>query len=130
MNIKQFAQYFELTAVTIRHYEKIGLLTPSRNNNGYRIYDEQNFQQMTFIINAKRVGFSLSEIQQLLDLSKSGQSSVAVKTIVSDKINEITIKIKLLEQLKQQLDQLNKRCDGQQPIQDCPILNAFYQHGA
>jgi len=54
---------------TVRYYEKIGLMPkPKRKESHYRIYDENDFARLKFIVRAKELGFTLKEISELLSL--------------------------------------------------------------
>lgn len=73
--VSEIARSANIGADTIRHYTKIGLLNPKRDDqNGYRYYDQQNEKRLRFILSAKNLGFSLKEIRQILDLSSSGET--------------------------------------------------------
>ncbi len=55
---------------TIRYYEEVGLLPePERTESGYRVYSEAVVERLTFVKKAQHLGLSLSEIQDILDLS-------------------------------------------------------------
>ena len=58
-----------VTVKTLRHYDKIGLLTPEYINeeNGYRFYTEEQIPVMLSITKLKMYGFSLSDIKEILD---------------------------------------------------------------
>lgn len=62
-----------LTGVSVRalhHYDKTGLLKPSRlTGSGYRLYDDTALQRLHSILMFREVGFSLSEIKKILDAS-------------------------------------------------------------
>jgi len=56
------------TTDAIRHYVRIGLLTPSRNpDNGYRLFNENDIKKVKFIRQAKGLGFTLREIQTIFE---------------------------------------------------------------
>jgi DNA-binding transcriptional MerR regulator len=57
-----------VTVRTLRHYDEIGLLRPSgRSEAGYRLYAHEDLARLQEIIVWRQLGFSLAEIQQLLD---------------------------------------------------------------
>lgn len=68
MQIKAFAQKYQMQADTIRYYEKEKILKPKRRENGYREYDEECEKQIQLVIVLKQLGFTLKEIQQILVL--------------------------------------------------------------
>jgi len=68
MQIGQVAERTELSIKTIRHYDDVGLVTPSeRSAGGFRLYTEADVQRLLVIRRMKPLGFSLEEMRQLLD---------------------------------------------------------------
>jgi DNA-binding transcriptional MerR regulator len=65
--ISELAQEFALTTRTIRFYEDEGLLAPRRAGQA-RIYGERERVRIKLILRGKRLGLSLTEIRELLDL--------------------------------------------------------------
>lgn len=72
MRISEVASRAGVPATTLRYYESIGLLTPSRENNLYRTFDEPSLERLAFINAAKELGLELFEIKELLELVDSG----------------------------------------------------------
>ncbi|TNF69389.1 MAG: MerR family transcriptional regulator [Gammaproteobacteria bacterium] len=126
MNIGELSKLLGITSVTIRHYEKIGLLKANRNKNGYRQYDAKSIEKIKFIENAKFMGFSLSEVGELFSLESKDISSIEIKQKVQSKLSDVNEKIYLLEQLKNRLVELDQVCDGSKPSSECPILENLY----
>ena len=72
--ISKAAKRAGVSAPTIRYYEEIGLLSsPSRTAAGYRRYAESTVEELRFIRKAQALGFSLDEIGEILQLSRSGK---------------------------------------------------------
>lgn len=65
--ISELAQEFGITARAIRFYEDKGLLTPLRDGQR-RIYNGRDRVRLMLILRGKRLGFSLREIQEIIDL--------------------------------------------------------------
>jgi DNA-binding transcriptional MerR regulator len=65
--ISELAHEFALTTRAIRYYEDEGMLAPQRRGNS-RVYGERERVRLKLILRGKRLGFSLSEIRELLDL--------------------------------------------------------------
>ncbi len=112
---------------TIRYYEKQGILPePDRSPSGYRQYDEETVNQIRFVKRAQQLGFSLSEIKQLLKLSEGEITDCdEVKDIALKKLEAIREKITNLQKLDSILSNLATQCERQQTIKGCPIIEAL-----
>ncbi len=112
---------------TIRYYEKQGILPePDRSPSGYRQYDEETVNRIRFVKRAQKLGFSLSEIKQLLKLSEGEITDCdEVKDIALKKLDAIREKIINLQKLDSILSNLVTQCDRQQTIKGCPIIEAL-----
>ena len=74
LRIAQLADRSGFSATTLRYYEQLGLLDPPvRTAAGYRIYDEAAVDRLAFVDRAKRMGFALDEIAELVRLWSAGQ---------------------------------------------------------
>jgi len=67
MTIREMCDTFEVTPRTLRFYETKELLAPIRQGQR-RLYTHRDRARLKLILRAKRYGFSLEEIRQLLDL--------------------------------------------------------------
>ncbi|RPE75086.1 MerR family transcriptional regulator [Frondihabitans sp. PhB161] len=67
MHIGEMADRSQMSLRTIRHYDEVGLLTPSgRTEGGFRLYTERDFSRLMVIRRMKPLGFSLDEMAELL----------------------------------------------------------------
>jgi len=75
----------------LRFYERSGLLgRPVRTESGYRMYDEEVLERLSFIKQAQVLGFSLNEIKQIINEKRAGQSPCAdVREIVRTRLQEL-----------------------------------------
>lgn len=91
---------------TVRHYTKIELLKPSRHSqNGYRVYRRSDETRLRFIKAAKDLGFSLTEIKQILDESENGNSPCPlVRELIGFNIVVNAEKIKRLQHLQMKME--------------------------
>jgi len=78
--ISQLAREFGVTPRALRFYEDKGLLTPRRNGQN-RVYTYQDRARLLLIVRGKRVGFSLVEIKEMLDLYKVDQRAQALTAL-------------------------------------------------
>ncbi len=68
MQIGEVADRTELSIRTVRHYEDIGLITPSeRSAGGFRLYTDSDIERLLVIRRMKPLGFSLAQMRELLD---------------------------------------------------------------
>ena len=67
LHIGAVAQRTELSVRTIRHYDEIGLVTPSgRSEGGFRLYTQPDIDRLLLIRRIKPLGFTLEEMAELL----------------------------------------------------------------
>ena len=127
MTIGKVASRTGVGIETIRFYERKGLINePPRRDSGYRLYDTDVIDRLSFIQQAKSLGFTLEEISQLLSISlKSGEPLPAVKKIARKRLQDIEEKLKLLRSMKPTLKKLVDACPGKGTIDDCPILETL-----
>lgn len=91
---------------TLRYYEKIGLVSPSRRTNNYRVYTAQTLRDLEFIQRAQSMGFSLGEIGEILDAQRKKLIDCADgATIISRKMAEVKDKIANLKSIYRYLDE-------------------------
>jgi DNA-binding transcriptional MerR regulator len=69
-SIGDLAREFDVTPRAIRFYEDEGLLSP-RRDGGRRIYSKRDYVRLKLILRGKRLGFSLAEVRQMLELYDS-----------------------------------------------------------
>jgi len=78
--ISQLAREFEVTPRALRFYEDKGLLTPRRDGMN-RVYSHRDRARLQLILRGKRVGLSLIEIKEILDLYKVDQRAQAQQAL-------------------------------------------------
>ena len=115
---------------TIRYYEKIGLMpSPARTVSGYRTYSDEHLRRLNFIQRARALGFSGEQIRGLLELTEAGANKTRadVKALTQAHIDEISLKIKDLQKIRNRLSQISSFCDGSsQSASTCPILESLF----
>lgn len=130
LGIGQVAAMAEVGVQTIRFYEKEGLLPePKRLPSGYRRYDQSVVIRLRAIKRAKGLGFSLSEIRDLLALRVApGSTCGQVKQRALRKAAEVEQKIASLRRVHKVLLELAETCRGSGPTTECAILDALETH--
>ena len=95
MNVGQAAAASGLRAKTIRYYEEIGLISPTRAPNGYRDYDSDDIHRLSFLRRARGLGFSVEECRQLMALYRDrSRASHDVRQIAVSHVEAIEEKIR------------------------------------
>lgn len=127
LTIGRVARGAGLAIDTVRYYEREGLLEkPARTSAGYRQYPADAVARLRFIRQAKELGFTLSEIRELLALKVApGKSCADVRTRAEAKIADIEQRVAQLNRMKRALAKLAVACSGRGPTSECPILDAM-----
>ena len=127
LTIGRLAKQAGVNLETVRFYERRGLLPrPPRSTSGYRLFPPDAARRLRFIRRAQELGFSLTEIGELLSLRVSRRTTSAdIRTRAEAKIVDIEAKLKSLESMKKTLRKLSRVCDGCSPVAECPILESL-----
>lgn len=98
--IRDLANASGVTSRTLRHYEQIGLLLPSRvGYNGYRFYGEPEVARLYRILSLRELGMPLVEIKTLLDTD--GNISAALlehRQLLTEQLTQLMARIAVLDQ--------------------------------
>ena len=122
MNIGEVADLTGVPAKTIRYYESAGLLRPGRSSSNYRVYGDREVQTLRFIQKARGLGFSVKEVENLLQLwHDKGRSSAQVRALAAAHMEDIDRKIEELRRIRETLETLVRRCHGDERP-ECPII--------
>ncbi|HEY7049955.1 MAG TPA: MerR family transcriptional regulator [Jatrophihabitantaceae bacterium] len=79
---------------TLRYYERRGLLAePQRSSGGHRLYPTEAVTLVRVIKAAQRLGFTLDEVAELLQLGRTGRHTARLQTRIEAKLAEIEARI-------------------------------------
>lgn len=126
LRIGELADAAGVHVETVRYYQRRGLLPrPPRPGRGWRVYGLPTLSRLRFIRRAQALGFTLDEIQSLLDLQDRGGPAACLEadSAAQAKIEEITEQISDLELKREVLKGLVGQCGS--GSQDCQVLAAF-----
>ena len=128
MRIGELAQAVGCHIETVRYYEKIGLIPMSaRKPNGYRDYSDKHLHYLRLVRRAKSLGFSQSEVQELVNLIEvKGNSCEQVFSMVTKQITVLNEKLKEIRRMKKSLTDLSAACEEGR-YNDCPALDELLQ---
>jgi MerR family transcriptional regulator, mercuric resistance operon regulatory protein len=124
MRTSELAGRAAVNPQTLRYYERRGLLAePARSTGGYRSYPPEAVRRVRFIKRAQQLGFTLAEVETLLDLAGGGPESCdAVQALATEKIADLRRRIADLQALEAGLTRLAATCDLPRGQRECPIL--------
>lgn len=131
MKIGQLSRLTGCRVVTIRYYEREGLLPPPvRSAGNYRLYDDTAAQRLRFIRHCRQHGISLGEIRELLRFSDRPTGHCHwINALVQRHIDSVEAQIRDLEHLKGHLQALLCQCSGVEG-ERCGILRSLNEGNA
>jgi MerR family transcriptional regulator, copper efflux regulator len=128
LTIGKLAAALQVSADSIRFYEREGLLHPAKKSEaGYRLYTEEAVRRLNFIKHGQQCGFSLSEMRELLEIKSQDKACCNdVYRVAIEKKLRLESQIKAFKAMSQALTKLIDICShDSKPLDSCPILSAF-----
>lgn len=136
LRIGELAKMAGCLTVTIRFYEKEGLLaSPERDGGNYRVYTDADAERLRFILHCRKHGVSLAEIRRLLAIRDNPVRDCAfAHELVANRLAEVEEQLASLNDLKEKLLALQKgnSCSGACSIlerleapDNCPYCRAL-----
>lgn len=106
ITVSKLAQHAGVTADSVRHYVRIGLLKPRRDpSNRYKLFAETDVRRLHFIRQAKSLGYTLDEIAQIFHDSGRGRSPCPrVREIIRNRIAGNRVRLESLLELQQRME--------------------------
>lgn len=106
--ITQLAEEFTITSRAIRFYEDQGLITPKREGMS-RVYSYRDRARLKLILRGKRLGFSLAEIKEFLDLYDADHTQVEqLRALLKNARGRISALENQLEDINVTLEELRE----------------------
>ncbi len=123
LTIGHLARAAGVNVETVRYYQRVGLVKePARPAEGYRQYPPETVERIRFIKRAQKLGFSLKEISELLDLGEGHCRDVRQRA--EHKREMIEQQIVDLMAMKDSLETLIHAC-GENGEAHCPIIETL-----
>jgi DNA-binding transcriptional MerR regulator len=117
LKVNEVAKQFGVNANTVRHYVRIGLINPPKDESGYHRFGKNEAQTLRFILNARELGFTLEDIQQLLDDASRGESPCPhARELIELRLDQARDKLASLQALVERMEQATA---SWQSIPDC-----------
>ena len=123
----QLAREAGVKFATVRYYERRGMLRHrDRSASGYHRYDRESVRRLRFIRRAQELGFTLNEIEELLDLRLDSEKVCEdVRCRAQSKIGDMQQKIRDLQRMKKALTKLVDACEREGTTDHCPIVKSL-----
>lgn len=127
MMIGELARKVGVNPQTLRFYERKGLLLPPhRHGSGkYRDYDESALHRVRFILSAKKAGFTLGNIRELLDAQNDAEPCPKVAALAEGRLHELDNRIAELKGFREHLALLRDECQANEIPEQCPAIGTF-----
>jgi Cd(II)/Pb(II)-responsive transcriptional regulator len=127
VRISELSRATGVSVEALRFYEQEQLLTPpQRSRANYRIYGEKHLEQVQFIRHCRSLDIAIEDIRQLLSLRLNpSQSCLSVNSLLDDKLAQLDQRIRDLQCLQVELQQLRSRCSTPATAADCGILKGL-----
>ena len=126
LTIARAAREAGVNTETVRFYERRGLIEQPPKGEGYRIYSPDQVARIRFIKEAQQIGFSLTEIGELLTLRADPTADCAdVRRQAITKREEVRRKIERLQQIDAALETLVAACPGSGALEACSIVDVL-----
>ena len=111
MTVAELARRAEVPPHVVRYYSRRGLLRPTRDpENGYRHFAEGDAQRLRFIHRAKLLGYTLTEISQILKHAGNGHATCPmVREILQRRITENRRKVEEMLSLQRRMEHASKQ---------------------
>ena len=128
LTIGAFAKAAGVNVETIRFYQRKGLLLePNRPYGSIRRYGAADVARVKFVKSAQRLGFSLDEIAELLELEDGSHCSEAAE-LAALRLADVRARLADLTRMEAVLSKLVAECCAQNGQVSCPLIDAL--HGA
>lgn len=129
LTIGAFARACGVGVETVRYYQRLKLLDqPRKPQGGVRRYGETAVARVRFIKRAQELGFSLAEIERLLQLEEA-QSCGTARSLAAEKLALVESRLADLSRLRGVLKDLIMRCDVRRGKVACPIIESLAARG-
>jgi DNA-binding transcriptional MerR regulator len=133
MKVTELAKSLDTTSDTVRYYTRLKLLKPVKSVNGYKFYSEKEVLRLKFILSARKLGFSVEDIKQILTEAKEGNSACPlVRSLIKERLEEtekqfqamLTLRLKMTRAVSQ-WEKMDDKAPTSQMV--CHLIESFEQ---
>ncbi len=112
---------------TIRYYEKAGMIPhPARSEGGHRLYGSGHLKRLAFVMKARVLGFTLSEVRALLRLvDERDRPCAEVRDLAATHLADVQVKLADLKAMEAVLSEMVVSCDRDKST-ECPLIERMF----
>lgn len=103
MQIKEVQEKLKISSYTLRYYEKMGLIQPYRDENGYRNYNEEDIHKIERIMFLRDINVPIEDIKDILD------NKVTFQDVLENHIEKVNTQIESLQYIKNMCEDLKEK---------------------
>ena len=138
VHIGKAAKQAGISVDAIRFYQKLELIkSPSRSAGGYRLFDGGQIRDLQFVRHAQDLGFSLTEVKELLALRQKHHACSEVQSMLKRKLADVRAKLDSLGRLEEELTGALRNCNRELRLKrevkhgdSCPLLTKLDRIGS
>lgn len=131
MKVTELAKSLGTTPDTVRYYTRLELLNPDKSVNGYKYYSAKEASRLKFILSARQLGFSVSDIKQILSEAEQGNSACPlVRKLIQDRLDETEKQFQAMLRLRKNMASALKQWESMAdkaptPHMVCHLIDSF-----
>ena len=103
MQIKEVQEKLKISSYTLRYYEKMGLIQPYRDENGYRNYNEEDIHKIERIMFLRDINVPIEDIKDILN------NKVTFQDVLENHIEKVNTQIESLQYIKNMCEDLKEK---------------------
>lgn len=99
--ISEISKLYDIGADSLRYYERAGIITPKRGENGYRLYSLKDIYKLSVLRDLMELGFSVAQAKEYLDGQNIGKTLALLQresNMLSERLQELKQKKELIEE--------------------------------
>lgn len=121
--ISEISRLYGIGVDSLRYYEKLGILKPHRDCNGYRLYNLKDLYQLTIIRDLRELHFSMEQIREFLDglsVEHAIEHLHKEQDMLSERIRQLQSEQRIIQERLEKLEKMQGIKTGVIEIKTCP----------
>jgi len=120
MRVSDLSKTENIASDTIRHYVRIGLLSPQKDSSGYHTFSPTDVKQLRFIRQARDLGFTLDDVRSILSEAGKGKSPCpVVRELIEPRLSEARRRLADMQALVERMEQAMQVWEGLPDCEPC-----------